>query len=368
LGTLISTGSIRRLEKKGLVFILMRYTKLPNTDLDVSEICLGTMTFGRQNTEAEAHEQLDYALKRGVNFMDAAEMYPVPFTMETQGLTEKYIGTWLHKTGNRDKIVLATKITGPGRGIFKDIRPALDFSAVSLDDALHKSLKRLQTDYIDLYQLHWPERAVNIFGVRDYSHEANVQWEDNLGEILHRVEGYMSQGKVRHIGVSNETPFGLMRYMEEHRKGKLKMVSTQNAYSLLQRRDEAGLSEVLQMENIGYLVYSPLAFGVLSGKYLNNQKPDGARVTLFPNYSRYSSEGSLKATEMYNKIAQKHNLSLTQMALAFVRQQPFVTSTIIGATSIAQLSENIESVHLTLSEEILKEIEGVHQQMPNPAP
>lgn len=346
----------------------MKYTRLPNTELEVSKICLGTMTFGRQNTEAEGHAQLDYALDKGVNFIDTAEMYAVPFTMETQGLTEQYIGTWLAKTGNRDKIVLATKITGPGRGIFKDIRPKLDFSKEALDDALHKSLKRLQTDYIDLYQLHWPERTVNIFGARDYHHAPNAAWEDNISEILDRLETYVKQGKIRHIGLSNETPFGIMRYMEEHRKGKLKMVSTQNAYSLLQRRDEISLSEVLHMENVGYLAYSPLAFGVLTGKYLNGQKPEGARVTRFPNYSRYSSASSLKATAKYAEIAKKHGMSLSQMALAFVNERPFVTSNIIGATSLEQLAENMDSIHLSLSEEVMKDIAKVHTEMPNPAP
>ena len=295
-------------------------------------------------------------------------MYAVPFTMETQGLTEKYIGSWLAKTGNRDKIVLATKITGPGRGIFKDIRENLDFSKESLEDALHKSLRRLQTDHIDLYQLHWPERSVNVFGVRDYDHAPNLQWEDNIAEILDRLEAFVKQGKIGHIGVSNETPFGIMRYMEEYRKGKLKMISTQNSYNLLQRRDEIGLTEVLQMEQMGYLAYSPLAFGVLSGKYLNNQKPEGARVTLFPNYNRYSGQASLNATGHYRKIARDHGLSLTQMALAFVNSRPFVTSNIIGATSIDQLSENIDSINVSLSEEILREINKVHSQIPNPAP
>lgn len=346
----------------------MKYTNLPNTDLEVSKICLGTMTFGRQNTEEEGHQQMDYALEQGVNFFDTAEMYAVPFTMETQGLTEQYIGNWFAKTGNRDKVILATKITGTGRGVFKDIRKHLDFSAASLDDAIHKSLKRLQTDYIDLYQLHWPERAVNIFGVRDYDHTSNAQWEDNIGQILNRLEGYVTQGKIRHIGLSNETPYGLMRYMEEHRLGKLKMVSVQNAYSLLQRRDEVGLTEVLQMENVGYLPYSPLAFGVLSGKYLNDKKPTGARVTLFPNYSRYSSASSLKATEKYAEIAKKHGITLPQLALAFVNDRPFVTSNIIGATTLKQLGENIGSIHVTLSEEILQAIEKVHQAIPNPAP
>ncbi len=346
----------------------MKYTNLPNTSLQVSKICLGTMTYGRQNSEAEAHEQLSYALDNGVNFIDTAEMYAVPFTMKTQGLTEQYIGTWLEKTGKRDEVVLASKITGPGRGIFKDIRKHLDFSQESLDDALHKSLKRLKTDYLDLYQLHWPERAVNVFGVRDYKHAPNAEWEDNIAEILDRLEGYVKQGKIRYIGLSNETPFGVMRYMEEHRKGKMKMVSVQNAYSMLQRRDEVGLTEVLQMENVGYLAYSPLAFGVLSGKYLDGKKPEGARVTLFPNYSRYSSESSLRATAAYANIAKNYGLTLTQLALAFVNQRPFVTSNIIGATTIEQLSENIKSVDIELSEEILRDIEKVHVAMPNPAP
>ena len=346
----------------------MKYTTLPNTNIKVSKICLGTMTFGRQNNEAQAHQQMRYALDKGVNFFDTAEMYAVPYTQKTQGLTEQYMGTWFSKNSNREKVVLASKITGSGRGIFNSMRENLDFSKTSLDDALDKTLARLQTDYLDLYQLHWPERAVNIFGVRDYSHSANEQWEDNIGEILHRLETYVSSGKVRHIGLSNETPFGAMRYMEEHRKGKLKMVSIQNAYSLLQRRDEIGLTEVLHMENIGYLPYSPLAFGMLTGKYLNGKKPQGARVTLFPNYSRYHSEASLKATQAYHTIAEKHGLSLSQMALSFVTSRPFVTSTIIGATSISQLSENIESINLSLSSEIEKEIQQVHQAIPNPAP
>jgi len=345
----------------------MKYTLLPNTDLKVSKICLGTMTFGNQNTEEEAHEQLDFALEKGINFIDTAEMYAIPAAAETQGLTEQYIGTWLEKTKRRNEVVLASKVTGPSRG-FKHIREELDFSKKSLDDALHKSLKRLQTDYLDLYQLHWPERAVNVFGVRDYDHTQNARWEDNIGTVLDRLEHFIQEGKVRHIGLSNETPYGVMRYMNEHRIGKRKMVSVQNAYSLLQRRDEVGLTEVLQMEHVGYLPYSPLAFGMLSGKYLNGQQPAKARVTLYPNYSRYSSSSSFKATERYQDLANKHGLSLTQMALAFVNDQPFVTSNIIGATSLKQLEENIGSIAVTLSEEILGEIQQIHEQIPNPAP
>lgn len=345
----------------------MKYTKVPNTQLEVSEICLGTMTWGQQNTEQEAHEQLDFALDKGVNFIDTAEMYAAPASEETQGLTEKYIGTWLSKTGQRENVILASKIGGPSRGL-SYIREPLDFSKASLEDALHKSLKRLQTDYLDLYQLHWPERAVNIFGVREYDHSENEVWKDNFSEVLERLDIFVKEGKIKDIGLSNETPYGLMRYMEESRKGAPKMVSVQNAYNLLNRRDEIGLSEVLFQENVGYLPYSPLAFGQLTGKYLNNAKPSNGRVTLFPSYTRYNGEGSFEAIRAYNEIAKKHGISLTQLSLAFVRQQPFVTSTIIGATTLSQLSENIESIDVTLSEEILKEINEVHARIPNPAP
>ena len=345
----------------------MKYTTLPNTDINVSKICLGTMTWGEQNTQKEAFEQLNYALEKGVNFIDTAEMYSIPARAETQGSTETMIGNWLKQTQNRDKIILATKIAGPYRG-FDHIRTPLDFSKKSIEDALHKSLKRLQTDYIDLYQLHWPERNVNIFGVRDYPYNPSEKVQDNFAQILDTLEDFVKQGKIRHIGLSNETPWGLMKYMEEHRNGKLKMITLQNAYNLLQRRDEIAVTEVLLQENIGYLPYSPLAFGVLTGKYLNNQQPEKARVTLFPAYRRYSSEPSLEATRRYQKIAHKHNLSLTQLALAFVNQQPFVTSNIIGATTLDQLKENIDSINVTLSEEILEEINEVHNGMPNPAP
>ncbi len=345
----------------------MKYTTLPNTDLEVSRICLGSMTWGEQNTEQDAHDQLDYAIDEGVNFIDTAEMYAIPASKKTQGLTESYIGSWLDRSGMRDRIVLATKIVGPSRG-FKHIREKLDFSMESLEDALHNSLRRLKTDYIDLYQLHWPERSVNIFGKRDYDHTKNESWEDNLGEILDRLSQLVEQGKVRYIGVSNETPFGLMRYMEEHRKGKLKMVSVQNSYNLLQRRDEIALKEVLMMEEIGYLAYSPLAFGVLSGKFLNGARPANSRVTLFPSYNRYSSDISENATAAYAELAERYGLSLAQLALAFVNQQDFVTANIIGATNLEQLSENIGSIDIELSAEVLKEIDRIHARMPNPAP
>ena len=292
-------------------------------------------------------------------------MYSVPGNPKTQGSTEAIIGSWLSKTKCRDQVVLASKITGPLR-FFEHIRKNLNFSKEALEDALNKSLKRMQTDYIDLYQLHWPERGVNVFGVRDYTH--NEKWEDNIAKVLESLESFVKQGKIRQIGLSNETPWGVMRYCEEAKKGAPKMITVQNAYNLLNRRDEIGLSEVLLREDVGYLAYSPLAFGVLAGKYLNNNQPENARVTLFPNYSRYSSEQSNKATMLYNDIAKKHGISLTQMALAFVTQQPFMTSNIIGATTMDQLKENIDSIHLTLSAEIMSAINAVHAQIPNPAP
>ncbi|MDG2052247.1 MAG: NADP(H)-dependent aldo-keto reductase [Flavobacteriaceae bacterium] len=343
----------------------MNYTQLPNTDIKVSKICLGSMTWGEQNTEAEGHAQLDYALDQGVNFIDTAEMYSVPGDPKTQGSTESIIGNWLSKTNNRNQVVLTSKITGPLR-FFEYIRKNLNFSKEALEDALNKSLKRLQTDYLDLYQLHWPERGVNVFGVRDYIH--NAKWEDNIAQVLETLDSFVKEGKIRQIGLSNETPWGVMRYSEEAKKGAPKMIAVQNAYNLLNRRDEIGLSEVLLRENIGYLAYSPLAFGVLAGKYLNNNKPENARVTLFPNYNRYSSQQSNEATNRYHEIAKKHGISLTQMALAFVTQQPFITSNIIGATNLNQLKENIDSINLILSDEIISEINAIHNQIPNPAP
>ena len=345
----------------------MTYTTIPSTAIKVSEICLGTMTWGEQNTEAEGHAQLDYALEQGVNFIDTAEMYSVPGKKETQGSTEKIIGSWLNKTGNRSDIILTSKITGPSP-TFSFMRDTLDFSKASIEDALHKSLKRLQTEYLDLYQLHWPERNTNFFGKRDYSHDANEDWNDNFSELLEVLESFVKAGKIRHIGLSNETPFGVMRCVEEARKGKPKMVSVQNPYNLLNRKDEIGLSEVLLRENVGFLPYSPLGFGQLTGKYLDGNMPENSRVKLFPQYSRYHNDNSFEATRRYRDIAKANDLSLTQMALAFIRQKPFVTATIIGATSLEQLKENIDSVDVTLSEAVLKAIDAVHEAIPNPAP
>ena len=294
-------------------------------------------------------------------------MYPIPANAKTQGRTETYIGNWLAKKKNREDLIITSKIAGPSRSM-DHIRQPLDFSKKSLEDAINKSLKRLQTDYIDLYQLHWPERNTNYFGQRDYTHKKDELWKDNFAEVLFHLEDFVKEGRIRHIGLSNETPFGVMRCMEEARKGKLKMVSVQNPYNLVNRKDEIGLSEILQRENIGYLPYSPLGFGTLTGKYLDGTADANSRINQFKQYSRYNSKTALEATEKYYEIAKRHDLSLSHMALAFILQKKFVTAPIIGATSIEQLSENIESINISLSKEILKKIDAVHNQIPNPAP
>lgn len=345
----------------------MNYTTLPNTNIKVSEICLGTMTFGQQNTEADAHEQLDYATQQGVNFIDTAEMYPIAARQATYGSTETFIGNWLKKTGKRNELVIATKIAGPNRNMGY-IREKLDYSRESILLSVEKSLQRLQTDYIDLYQFHWPERKVNFFGQRGFKIEEDP-WQDNFQEILETLQELVVQGKIRHVGVSSETPWGLMRFLEESKKHDLpKMVTIQNAYSLVNRSFEINLSEVCHRENVGLLAYSPLAFGFLTGKYLTGLADEHSRLNQFPQFTRYNSEATKKATQKYLEIANQFGLTLTDLALAFVRQQSFVTSTIIGATSMVQLRQDIASQSVVLSEEILREIEGVHQQIADPAP
>ena len=345
----------------------MKYSFLPHTSIEVSKICLGTMTWGEQNTEEEGHAQMSYALDRGVNFFDTAELYSVPAKPETQGSTETIIGNWFKKTGNRDKVVLATKIAGPGMSN-QHIRSG-GFKKEELEDAIHKSLKRLQTDYIDLYQLHWPERATNFFGKRGYIHNPSHLWEDNIREVLESLNEFVKQGKIRHVGLSNEVPWGAMRFLEESKYRELpRMITVQNPYSLLNRLFETGMAEISIRENMGLLAYSPLAFGTLSGKYLKKEKPPGARVTLFPQFSRYMSENSVEATQRYYDLAGSYDLHLSQMALAFINQQPFVTSNIIGATTMEQLKENIDSIHVELSEELLGKINAIHNEIPNPAP
>ena len=324
------------------------------------------MTFGQQNSEAEGHDQMDYALENGVNFFDTAEMYSVPARQETYGSTEKIIGTWFKKTGRREEIILASKIAGPSPS-FGYMRDNLDFSPKSIRVALDQSLQRLQTDYIDLYQLHWPERKTNMFGQRGFKVQDDA-WEDNIQSVLETLDGFVKQGKINHIGLSNETPWGVMRFLEESKHQNLPRVKTiQNPYSLLNRTFESGLSEICIRENLGLLAYSPLAFGILSGKYLSGIKPN-YRIALFPQYSRYNSTKCTEATILYQEIAHKHGLTLTEMALAFVNQQAFMTSSIIGATTLEQLKENIASINVVLSDEILNEINAVQAIIPDPAP
>jgi aryl-alcohol dehydrogenase-like predicted oxidoreductase len=345
----------------------MKYTTLPNTDIKVSKICLGTMTWGNQNTQDEGFAQMDLALGKGVNFFDVAELYPVPATAETYAETERIIGNWFTKTRNRDKVVLATKIAGPG-DYTAHIRTT-GFSKVALNEAVDNSLKRLQTDYIDLYQLHWPERQTNTFGVRDYNHNPNDKWEDNFYEILHNLDEIIKSGKIRQVGISNEKAWGTMRYLEESKTHNLpRVITIQNAYSLLNRVFEGDMAEIAIRENIGLLAYSPMAFGVLSGKYIKGTAADNARLKLFPRFARYSSEQATEATKRYLKIAEDNHMTLAQMSLAFVTDRPFVTSNIVGATSLEQLEENIDSINTTLSEEVMTAIEAVHSEIPNPAP
>ena len=325
------------------------------------------MTWGNQNTQGEGFSQMDLALDKGVNFFDVAELYPVPAVAETYAETERIIGNWFTKTGHRDKVVLATKIAGPG-DYTAHIRTT-GFSKEALNEAVDNSLKRLQTDYIDLYQLHWPERQTNTFGVRDYNHNPNDKWEDNFNEVLHYLDDIIKSGKIRHVGISNEKAWGTMRYLEESKTHNLpRMITIQNAYSLLCRPFEGDLSEVAQRENIGLLAYSPMACGVLSGKYIKGTAADNARLKLFPRFNRYSGATATEATKRYLKIAEDNNMTLAQMSLAFVNERPFLTSNIIGATSLEQLEENINSIDISLSEDIMKAINAVHAEIPNPAP
>ena len=345
----------------------MKYTTLPNTEIKISQICLGTMTFGQQNTEADGHAQMDYAFENGINFFDTAEMYSVPAREETYGSTEKILGTWFKKTGKREEIVLASKIAGPNPN-FSYMREKNDFSAKSISYALENSLKRLQTDYVDIYQLHWPERKTNFFGQRGFKVQEDA-WEDNIHEVLETLDGLIKQGKINHIGLSNETPWGIMRFLEESKYHVLPRIKTiQNPYSLLNRTFEVGSAEVCIRENVGLLAYSPMAFGVLSGKFLFGESHPNARINLFPQMSRYNSDQSAEAARLYQEIAKKNGLTLTELALGFVRHQQFVTSTIIGATTMEQLKENIDTIKITLSDEIIKEIDAVQAIIPNPAP
>ena len=349
----------------------MQFKPLANTGILVPEICLGTMTFGEQNTQAEGFAQLDYALERGLNFWDTAEMYPVPPKSETQGATERIIGNWFAERGGRDNVILATKIAGPSQGGSQIRNGQTRYTATEIASALDGNLQRLKTDYIDLYQLHWPQRPTNFFGKLGYDNaEANNNQEVTaLEETLLALSDEVKKGRIRAIGLSNETPWGTLKFLHLAEKlGLEKVVSVQNPYNLLNRTYEIGMSEIAKYENVGLLAYSPLAFGYLTGKFRHGARPAHARVTLFSRFSRYSNPQSEWATEQYAQLAEKHGLSLTQLALAFIKQQFFVTSTIIGATNLAQLKENIDAFEINLSEDVLQGIEAIHRQQPNPAP
>lgn len=326
------------------------------------------MTWGRQNTEEEGHAQMDYALSQGVNFFDTAELYPIPAHKDRYALTEKIIGTWFRKSGKRHEVVLASKIAGPAP--FTNFIRTSGFHPDAIREAVEGSLRRLQTDYIDLYQLHWPERSTNYFGNRGYQPDPEDSWEDNIRQVLETLGGLVREGKIRQVGLSNETPWGVMRFLEEAatHPGLPRVITIQNPYSLLNRLFEVGLAEISIRSQVGLLAYSPLGFGTLSGKYLGGKKPENARVTLFPNYSRYSGPRAVEATRAYAGIADQHGLTLAQMALAFVNSRPFLTSNIIGATSLDQLRENISSIQVKLEAEVLRQIEAVHDSLPNPAP
>ena len=347
----------------------MQYRRLGQTDLNVSLICLGTMTWGQQNTPADGFAQMDYAVAHGINFFDTAELYSIPPNAKTYGSTETIIGNWFKARGKRDKVVLASKVCGPGADWIPHIRHGQTrLDRKNIEAALHASLQRLQTDYLDLYQLHWPDRDTNFFGKLGYQHNPDDH-PIAIEETLEVLNDLVKAGKVRHIGVSNETPWGIMRFLqtsEQHNWPRL--VSVQNPYNLLNRSFEIGLAEIAVREQVGLLAYSPTGFGVLSGKYLHGQQPQGARISLWPNYSRYTNPQANIATQAYVDLARQHGLDSVQMALAYVNSRDFLTSTIIGATSMPQLISNIASAELVLSPDVLQAIEAIHTQHPNPSP
>jgi aryl-alcohol dehydrogenase-like predicted oxidoreductase len=344
----------------------MKLRPLGRSGLQVSVAGLGTMTWGQQNTEAEAHEQLDYALAQGVNFVDAAEMYPVPPMAQTQGRTEQYLGTWLKARRNRDRVLVATKVTGPADMPW--LRGGPRQSRAHIRQAIEASLRRLQTDHVDLYQVHWPDRSTNFFGRLGYEHkdgEQAVPIEETLGALDELVK----EGKARHVGVSNETPWGLAEYLRLAReKGWPRACAIQNPYNLLNRSFEVGLAEFAHREDVGLLAYSPLAFGVLSGKYLDGARPAGARLTLFSRFQRYTGERVERAARKYAELARAHGLDPAQMALAYVYLRPFVASALVGATNLAQLRSNIAAAELQLPADIVAAIENIHRDHSNPAP
>ena len=346
----------------------MNYRKLGTTDIKVSTICLGTMTWGEQNTQEEGFEQMDYALDQGVNFWDTAELYAVPPKKETFGHTEIIIGNWFKKTKKRKEVILATKVAGPSREYLRD--GGYNYGIEKMTEALNDSLKRLQTDYIDLYQLHWPERNTNMFGKLGYEHKDKGDW-NKFEDVLGNLQKFVKEGKIREEGLSNETPWGVSKYLELAKEKNLpRMMSIQNPYSLLNRTYEIGLAEVSIRDQIGLLAYSPLASGYLSGKYRNETYPKGSRMERdweFWKY-RYNTPNLKNAVDEYYKISEKHNLDMSQMSLKFCELQHFTTSVIIGATTMEQLKTNIESVNVNLSDEIIKEINEIQKTYPNPCP
>ncbi len=349
----------------------MKYRKLGNTNINVSVICLGTMTFGEQNTQKEGFEQMDYAIERGINFFDTAELYAVMPRKETYGKTEEIIGNWMKERKNRDKIILASKIaskTDDGLEWIRGGSNSLGFDRKNMDIAIDNSLKRLKTDYIDLYQLHWPERKVPKFGLLDFEFDPNDNQWTRIEEVLENLDRLVKAGKIRHVGLSNETPWGVMKFLEISKQKNLpKMVSIQNVYSLVNRVFDVANSEVSIRENCGLLAYSPLAGGRLSGKYIGNKKPKNSRYTIWPTrFNRHHTKRGEVAIKAYFDLANKYGIKPSTFANSFVNDRPFVTSNIIGATSMDQLKENIDSIKITLSDEILKEIENIHLSDPNP--
>ena len=345
----------------------MKFKKLGTTELDVSLICLGTMTWGTQNTEKDAFEQMDYSLSKGVNFFDTAELYSVPPNSDSYGKTETMIGNWFEKRKNREKIILATKVAGPGCNWIRGGRN--NFDEKTIGEAIDGSLKRLKTDYIDLYQLHWPERSTNYFGKRDYTIDTDEGEWNSFESILVALEKFIKNGKIRYIGMSNETPYGLSKYIELSKSKKLpRMMSVQNPYNLVNRTYEIGMSEISIREKCGLLVYYPLATGALSGKYRNGQMPKNSRQALFKGWERHLNPLAMEAYDEYYKLAKENEMTMAQLAQAFVNTRPFVTSNIIGATTMSQLKENIDSVNIELSDEILNKINVIHNNNPNPSP
>jgi len=346
----------------------MKYKALGDTDLKVSLICLGTMTWGEQNTQEEGFEQMDYAIEKEINFFDTAELYAIPPKEKTYGKTEEIIGNWFKERKNRNKIILGSKIAGPGLPWIRG--GGSQYSEKNIESALHDSLKRLKTDYIDLYQLHWPERNTNYFGDLNYKHKENERSWNSFESILKVLKKFIDQGKIRYIGVSNETPWGFSKFLQTAKEQNLpKIISVQNPYNLVNRTYEIGMSEISMREKSGLLAYSPLAVGYLTGKYRNKQVPKNSRLDLFyKNYPRYHNQRTYDAVDEYFKIAKKHKISLAQLSLAFVNSRDFVTSNIIGATTMNQLKENIDSINISLNQKIVDEINSVHEKNPNPAP